>query len=80
MSIQFLSTHVGLSFIQKYQILRDSSQIEAIIAPSYDYSFDFIEDELAQGLFAPQAESTLDQSDQVVDADEFDSLYRWFAS
>ena len=79
MTIQSLIIPISLCFIEKNPVLEDSSQIETSATPSSDYGFDFDEEELAQSLFAQQAESTLDYCSQVVEADEFDALYRWFA-
>ncbi len=56
------------------------SQTQPVLISSRDYALDFEAGELAEELVASTTGSVLDQSCQIVDADEFDSLYRWFIS
>jgi len=51
-----------------------------ILASSLDYGFDFDEEELGSELLAPLSASFEDQSNHPVEAEEFESLYRWFNS
>lgn len=51
-----------------------------IFASSLDYGFDFDEQELGRELLASQPASLDDQPHHLVEAEEFESLYRWFNS
>lgn len=49
-------------------------------ASSLDYGFDFDEQELGRELLASQPASLDDQPNHLIEAEEFESLYRWFNS
>jgi hypothetical protein len=49
-------------------------------ATSLDYGFDFDEQELGDELTAPLPANVLEQPAPLIEADEFDSLYKWFIS
>lgn len=51
-----------------------------IMASSLDYGFDFDADELARELLAPLPVFEIDHSNHSVEAEEFDSLYKWFCA
>ncbi len=58
----------------------DCPQRAPVLASSCDFGFDMDEEEFAMGLLAPIPLTNINPSEPAVDADEFDSLYRWFAS
>ncbi len=80
MSLQPITKINILGRLEYHIAPEDSPHTEAVLACSQDYGFDFNEVELSRELLAPLPESSLDRSGIVVDADEFDALYRWFAS
>ncbi len=80
MSVQPITKITILGTLEYHVAPENSSHTETVLACAQDYGFDFDEDELSRELLAPLPESSLDRSDIVVDADEFDALYRWFAS
>jgi len=51
-----------------------------IFASTLDYGFDFDEQELGRELLASLPASLDDQPDHLIEAEEFESLYRWFNS
>jgi hypothetical protein len=53
---------------------------QPILASSLDYGFDFDEEVLGRELLAPLPASLANQPIHHVEADEFESLYRWFNS
>ncbi len=80
MSLQAITNITILGKLEYHVAHEDDTLTETVLACTQDYSFDFDADELSRELLEPLPESSLDQSDLVVDADEFDALYRWFAS
>ncbi len=80
MSIQTIS-RITYPKAFDYQLAPEHRTLSVVAeATSQDYSFDIDDEELARELLAPLPESLSDQYNIVVDADEFDALYRWFAS
>lgn len=80
MSIQTITRPINLHTIE-FSIAPDNSTcIEPVKASSRDYGFDFDDDALARELLAPIPVSNNDPLDQIVGADEFESLYKWFSS
>jgi hypothetical protein len=53
---------------------------QPILASSLDYGFDFDEEELGRELLAPLPASLEAQPNHRIEAEEFESLYRWFNS
>ena len=51
-----------------------------ILASSHDYGFDFDDEELGRELLASLPASLEDQPNHHIEAEEFESLYRWFNS
>ncbi len=78
MSIQFLNAPTVLSNFVIFNPSTYPTRIKPILASSLDYGFDFDEEELGRELLAPLPAGLANQPNNHIDADEFESLYRWF--
>ena len=80
MSIQFLTAATSLVNFMVFNPTAYPRHSKPILASSLDYGFDFDEEELGRELLAQLPACLVNQLNNHIDADEFESLYRWFNS
>ena len=80
MSIQFFSAPTALVNFVVFNPTTYLSHTKPILASCLDYGFDFDEEELGREMLTPLPASLANQLDDQIDADEFESRYRWFNS
>lgn len=80
MSIQFFSAPTVLSNFVVINPSTYPTHTKPILASSLDYGFNFDEEELGRELLAPLPAGLANQLNDHIDADEIESLYRWFNS